>query len=373
MIDNRNRYEAVAEATLVPWYVIAVIHQMESNCNFGTHLHNGDPLTARTTRVPKGRPVTGNPPFTWEFSAIDALGFDKIDCSSLGAILDSLEKYNGLGYRNGAGKGTTPPETSPYLWSFTDQYLKGKYIEDGKFSSEAVSLQAGCVALFKVLEELANIKVGKPTTPIEKKVGWFEAHLLLGADRSIEIGIAAKQSNSDITLATARFSVEPALQKRFLDTFPNAVNIVAAPAGKPWPGEAVIARWEQKGFSGPRTFQRGEDVKLSKDFHLSEFECRCGCRTTVVNGDHVKNMQRLRDLLGKPVHITSGYRCPTHNRAVGGATNSQHLYGNACDIVVDGLKAREVYDIADKMQVFNGIGKYVSFTHVDSRKEKARW
>ena len=66
----------------MPWYVVGLIHTMESSGNFAAHLHNGDPLSARTTHVPAGRPKAGAPPFTWEESATDALtmqGFAKLE------------------------------------------------------------------------------------------------------------------------------------------------------------------------------------------------------------------------------------------------------------------------------------------------------
>ncbi len=44
-------------------------------------------------------------------------------------------------------------------------------------------------------------------------------------------------------------------------------------------------------------------------------------------------LQPLRDALGTPVNLNSGYRCPSLNRAIGGAKNSQHMTGQAADIV----------------------------------------
>src|SRR4051812_33071262 len=73
MVANRARYESVQADTGVPWHVIALIHCMEGGQRFDRHLHNGDPLSARTVQVPAGRPKTGTPPFTWEESAQDAL------------------------------------------------------------------------------------------------------------------------------------------------------------------------------------------------------------------------------------------------------------------------------------------------------------
>lgn len=145
---NKAKYEGVATQfnNGMEWWFVAVIHAMESGCKFTTHLHNGDPLTARTVQVPKGRPL-GQPPFTWEESAIDALRlmrYDKMTDWSMEECLNRLEKYNGLGYK----KRGIP---SPYLWSYTQFYTKGKFVADGKFDPNAVSKQAGCVAILKAL------------------------------------------------------------------------------------------------------------------------------------------------------------------------------------------------------------------------------
>ena len=72
----KKRYMVVSKATGVPWQVISLIHHMESDSDFTTHLHNGDSLKRRTIQVPAGRPKEGKPPFTWEESAIDALKYD---------------------------------------------------------------------------------------------------------------------------------------------------------------------------------------------------------------------------------------------------------------------------------------------------------
>ena len=61
----RPRYEKVGGPLGIPWWFIACVHMLESSFNFTTHLHNGDPLSSRTFRVPAGRPggirpTTGN-------------------------------------------------------------------------------------------------------------------------------------------------------------------------------------------------------------------------------------------------------------------------------------------------------------------------
>ena len=94
--------------------------------------------------------MAGKPPFTWEFSATDALTFDNLQSvrwPSLDAALYACERYNGTGYlRN-------HPETpTPYLWAGTSVARPGKYVADGKWSSTARSSQIGIAAIWKILE-----------------------------------------------------------------------------------------------------------------------------------------------------------------------------------------------------------------------------
>lgn len=152
IVANRSRYEAVAKATGVPWHLVGVIHAMECGLSFKQHLHNGDPLTARTRQVPAGRPKLGSPPFTWEESAIDALrydGLDKVTDWSDERECFELEGYNGWGYRK-----YHPEVLSPYLWSYSNHYRRGKYVQDGKWDPGAVSGQCGAIVLLKRVNAL---------------------------------------------------------------------------------------------------------------------------------------------------------------------------------------------------------------------------
>lgn len=154
---NKERYENISKLTGVPAKVIAVIHMKESSMDFNDHLHNGDPLSARTYQVPAGRPKAtpkNGRYYTFEESAIDALEYDgltKVKDWSIGNTFLWLEKYNGRGYRTGAGRATNPRNASPYIYSGTQFYVSGQYVRDGKFSSTAKAKNLGCMAFLKQL------------------------------------------------------------------------------------------------------------------------------------------------------------------------------------------------------------------------------
>ncbi len=148
--STKDRYERVTSMRRngVPAIVVFTLHGRESTWSFACHLHEGSPLTHRTRYVPKGRPP-GNPPFTWEVSAEDALYKlkdleNRVDWKSLPNVLQAIEAFNGLGYQR------YHPETpSPYLWSGTTIYFRGKYVADGKWDRFAVDKQIGCAAILK--------------------------------------------------------------------------------------------------------------------------------------------------------------------------------------------------------------------------------
>jgi len=162
VIMGRARYEAISAVTGVPWYVIGIIHKMEANCDFGCHLHNGNSLSKKTTDVPRGRPL-GQPPFTWEESAIDALRYDGLDrmtdwCPE--RVAYALEKLNGFAYR---GKNIA----SPYLWSMTRHYNRGKFVKDHVWDPWARSQQSGGMAILYVLCLRGVVVFDKPSRVVE--------------------------------------------------------------------------------------------------------------------------------------------------------------------------------------------------------------
>lgn len=234
-------YEQVSAKTGVPWWLIGCIHALESSFNFSTWLANGDSLNGATVRVPKGLKVPGEqPPYSWGGAALVSLQHDGLLQEkdwSLGKALYHLHAYNGWGYITGAGKATTPPQTSPYLWSMTSEYEKGKYTSDGIFDKDAVSRQAGCVAIIKELEARGLVTFGGIAEGDEDDVTWFNAHLLQTDNKHFELGLVAKLRASDDTFATCRIPIDQAMVNAFLKRFPNATNILVAEKDKPWPGE----------------------------------------------------------------------------------------------------------------------------------------
>lgn len=116
-------------------------------------------------------------------------------------------------------------------------------------------------------------------------------------------------------------------------------------------------------------------MKLSANFSRSEFKCKCGnCDYDTVDSELVEVLQRVRDYFKESVVVTSGNRCVTHNASVGGAKNSYHVRGRAADIQVKNVSPSDVQDwlefhYPDKY----GIGRYNTFTHIDTRTGKGRW
>lgn len=144
-MEHQGRYEAVAAKTGVPAKLIASLHWRESNGNFKTYLHQGDPLGKKAVHVPKNIPIFDK----WEEAAIHALNMKKNvrdmvkmdeNTTDPAALATYAEYYNGLGYHK-RGK------PSAYVWAGTDQYSAGKFVADGKYSSKTRDRQAGVMSL----------------------------------------------------------------------------------------------------------------------------------------------------------------------------------------------------------------------------------
>ena len=123
-------------------------------------------------------------------------------------------------------------------------------------------------------------------------------------------------------------------------------------------------------------------MRLTSNFKKSEFECKCGCEMPAEVLLNIKNLatqlQFIRDFIKLPIAMTNAYRCSSHNKAVGGVVNSQHVVGKAADLQVKSLSPNELYNTINTLAAYDhvsqgGLGLYNTFVHYDIRGTKARW
>jgi uncharacterized protein YcbK (DUF882 family) len=128
------------------------------------------------------------------------------------------------------------------------------------------------------------------------------------------------------------------------------------------------------------------NLQVTKNFNLSEMEYYDKVPANLLDNakEVLTNLQVLRDACGKSITIMSGYRSPERNAAVGGATKSQHMEGNACDIKVKDMDPKDVAALIEKLikegkMKQGGLGIYPRATiaegwvHYDTRGVRARW
>ena len=116
------------------------------------------------------------------------------------------------------------------------------------------------------------------------------------------------------------------------------------------------------------------NIKVAKYFNLSEFTCPC-CNLVMLHPKLLGKLVELRNIMERPVYITSGYRCFEYNQKVGGVKNSYHRIGLAADIKVRDISLIELLEICENID-FTGIGFYEkkNFLHLDVRPTKrSRW
>lgn len=119
--------------------------------------------------------------------------------------------------------------------------------------------------------------------------------------------------------------------------------------------------------------QNGNE-QLSKNFKVKEFACLDGTDTIIVSPELVNVLQKVRNHFGKPLIINSAYRTESHNKKVGGSLYSQHKYGTAADIRINGVAPKTIADYVETLLPNKGgIGVYNSFCHIDVRAKKSRW
>ena len=111
---------------------------------------------------------------------------------------------------------------------------------------------------------------------------------------------------------------------------------------------------------------------VSKNFKAKEFQCKDKTEGLLVATELLDVLEKIRNHFDAPVIINSGYRTPSWNSKVNGASNSYHCKGMAADIVVKGHSSKEVAKYADSIMEQGGVIKYTNFVHVDVREEKYR-
>ena len=115
---------------------------------------------------------------------------------------------------------------------------------------------------------------------------------------------------------------------------------------------------------------------LRPHFSVQELACRCCGRLWIAPG-LLDALEELRQAAGAPIIVLSGFRCPAHNRRVGGGLQSRHLTGRAADLAIPGLTPVKMLALALGVVAFahGGVGLYPEegFIHVDLRPAPARW
>ena len=123
-------------------------------------------------------------------------------------------------------------------------------------------------------------------------------------------------------------------------------------------------------------------MQLTRNFKLSEFECKSGCEMPESVLMEVKKLanqlQIIRDFIQQPIYINSGYRCKEHNAKIGGVKNSKHILGQAADMRVDNVSPEDLYEAIENLIKFNhifegGLGIYKTWIHYDIKLTRSRW
>ena len=107
----------------------------------------------------------------------------------------------------------------------------------------------------------------------------------------------------------------------------------------------------------------------TKNFKVSEFACK-HCGKNLIDQRVLNMAQELRDYLGVPVKVNSGYRCEVHNAKIGGVKNSKHIIGKAADLACS-LGSAKMFEAVKalrnqgKLQDMDYCIKYKTFIHID--------
>jgi len=112
---------------------------------------------------------------------------------------------------------------------------------------------------------------------------------------------------------------------------------------------------------------------IAPNFSYIELKCPC-CGVCHMDLDCLMALQALRNEIGIPLSVNSGFRCAVHNEKVGGKPNSYHLIGKAVDINTTIIPAEKLHTFMRNVyELFRGVGIARTFTHMDIRENLTHW
>lgn len=170
--------------------------------------------------------------------------------------------------------------------------------------------------------------------------------------------------------ATTEMEISDAATEQTAEGLPEDVTVTINEDTEYW-SSAYSNYWNRPTIHRYSKARDGE-IYLSKNFQVKQFACKDGSDEIFIDSELVTILQKIHDHFGKEVEINSAYRNPTHNKNVGGASRSFHLYGMAADIAIKGVTPERVAAYAESIGV-QGIGLYGTFTHVDARDYHSYW
>ena len=127
-----------------------------------------------------------------------------------------------------------------------------------------------------------------------------------------------------------------------------------------------VTGWQRKSWHDAKS--------ITLNFRVWEHECSCGqCLFQACDPDLYSKLEEVRELMNRPLRISSGYRCEAHNKKVGGSPKSKHMEGIAVDIAAQNLDHAEHLALAGAAVGFGGIGVYSRWVHLDMRETLTVW
>lgn len=189
---------------------------------------------------------------------------------------------------------------------------------------------------------------------------WAQKDLnFLGYNAGAEDGINGSQTKQAVRSFQSDFSKRLAVDGIFGEKTSSLLMYIVKKSQE-------ILGVEVDGLAGNETNKAHNEFRNIKYFKRSEFTCECGCGFNHIDIRLVKILDSIREHFGKPLIITSGVRCVSFNRKVGGVTNSFHIKNKASDFYVQGVNVNQVLDYC-KLLVSQGVLGYTYTNNTNMR------